>query len=67
MKLAGVASEALALAGLAVPLAQERLTVTEAPLLGTKSLFTVKVAWLRVLTMVHEPVVRLAAHVPVDV
>jgi hypothetical protein len=50
---AGVASEALAEAGDAVPLAQERDTDTLAPSFGTKSLFTWKVAVLRVLTMVQ--------------
>jgi len=40
VKVAGEASEALAEAGETLPLAQDRLTVTEAPLLGTKSLLT---------------------------
>jgi len=65
VKTAGVDSEALAKAGRAVPLAQERETVTEAPLSGTKSLLTVKVAVV-VLVIVQEPVVRLAAQVPLE-
>ena len=65
VKTAGVASEALAVAGLSVPEVQERETVTLAPLLGTKSLLTVKVA-VEVLVMVQEPVVRLAEQVPVE-
>ena len=57
VKTAGVDSEALAEAGRAVPLAQERETVTEAPLSGTKSLLTVKVAVV-VLVMVQVAVPR---------
>jgi hypothetical protein len=53
VKLAGVASEALADAGLAVPLAQESETVTLAALLGTKSLFTVNVSVFSVLIIVQ--------------
>jgi hypothetical protein len=63
VKTAGVASEALRDAGLAKPDAQERETVTLAPLSGTKSLLTVKAA-LEVLVIVQEPVVRLAEQVP---
>ena len=63
VKTAGVDSEALAEAGRAVPLAQERETVTLAPLSGTKSLLTVKVP-VEVLVIVQEPVVRLAEQVP---
>jgi hypothetical protein len=66
VKDAGVASDALALAGEAVPVAQDRLTVTEAPLFGTKSLTTVNVAVLRVLTTVQEPVLRVAEQVPLE-
>jgi hypothetical protein len=51
---AGVASEADALAGEAVPLAQERLTVTDAPLFGTKSLWTRKVPAFSVFVIVQE-------------
>jgi hypothetical protein len=50
---AGAISEALALAGLAVPEVQVRETVTLAPLLGTKSFFTENSALRRVLVMVH--------------
>jgi hypothetical protein len=64
---AGVLSEALAEAGAAVPDAQERLTVTLIGLFGTKSFWTVKVAVLSVFTMVQEPALRFAAHVPLDV
>jgi hypothetical protein len=60
---AGVASEALRDAGLAEPEAQERDTVTLAPLSGTKFLLTVKVAVV-VLVMVQEPARRAAAQVP---
>jgi hypothetical protein len=67
MKDAGVASEADAEAGEAVPLAQDRETVTLAALSGTKSLFTSKVAALRLFTMVQEPAERRAWHVPVEV
>ena len=44
MKLAGVDSDAGAEAGVGLPLVQVMLTVTDAPLLGTKSLLTVNVA-----------------------
>jgi hypothetical protein len=67
MKEAGVDSEADAEAGDAVPLAQDRETVTLAALSGTKSLFTWNVAALRLFTMVQEPADRGAAHVPVEV
>jgi hypothetical protein len=63
---AGVASEALADAGDTLPLAQESETVTLAPLLGTKSLATVNVAVFRVLTIVHDPALRAAEHVPLE-
>jgi len=53
VKVAGVPSEALAEAGETSPLVQDRLTVTEAPLLGTKSLLTVNWAELRVLVIVQ--------------
>jgi hypothetical protein len=44
----GVDSDTLVVAGVSVPLAHERDTVTEAALLGTKSLLTVNVfcGWL---------------------
>ena len=67
VKTAGVASEALADAGLAVPLAQDRDTVTLAALLGTKSLFTWKVSVVMLFTMVQTPTLRSALHVAVDV
>ena len=60
VKTAGVASEALAVAGRAVPLAQERDTVTEAGLLSEKSLLTVKLS-VAVLVIVQEPTVTRAA------
>ena len=63
----GVASEAEPLAGEGVPLVQLTLTLTLAPLFGTKSLFTVNVAVFRVFVIVQVPVVRLAEHVPLDV
>ena len=66
VKTAGVASEALAEAGRAVPLAQERETVTEAGLLSEKSLLTVKVPVV-VLVMMQEPVRRAAEQVPEEV
>ena len=62
-----MASEALAEVGDAAPEAQERETETDAPLLGTKSLMTVKVPVV-VLVMVQEPAGdrRAAEQVPVD-
>jgi hypothetical protein len=63
VKTAGVASEAVAVAGESDPLAQERETVTEAVLSSEKSLLTVKVAVV-VLVMVQEPARRAAAQVP---
>ena len=67
VKVAGVASEALAEAGETLPVVQERLTVTEAALSGTKSLWTVNWALLRVLVMVQVPALRRALQVPVEV
>ena len=67
VKVAGVASEALAEAGETLPLVQERLTVTEAPLLGIKSFWTTNVLLLRVLVMVQLPPLRAALQVPLDV
>jgi len=67
VNIAGVLSDALADAGKAVPLAQESDTVTLAALFGTKSLFTWKVSLVMLLTMVHVPTLRSAAHVPLDV
>jgi hypothetical protein len=61
---AGVASEAEADAGEAEPVAQTRETVTEPPAFGTKSLLTVKFAVFRVLTMVQDPVDKVAVQVP---
>ena len=49
----GVASEAEPELGEGVPLVQVTLTATLAPLLGTKSLFTVNVPLRRVLTIVQ--------------
>ena len=67
VKVAGVASEALAEAGETLPEVQERLTVTEAPLLGMKSLWTVNWAVFRVLVMVQLPVPSVALQVPLEV
>jgi len=53
---AGVDSDALAVAGESLPLAQDRLTVTRAALLSEKSLLTWNVAGLSVLMIVHEAV-----------
>ena len=50
----GVASDAEPDDGVAVPLAQETLTETDAPLFGTKSLFTWKVFVFRLLVIVQE-------------
>ena len=52
----GAASDAEPDAGDGVPLVQLRLTLTEAPLFGTKSLFTVNVALFCVFVIVHEGV-----------
>jgi hypothetical protein len=54
VKEAGTASEARAVAGVTVPLVQERLTVTEAALFGTKSLLTTKNALFCVFVIVQE-------------
>ena len=62
----GVASEAEPLAGEGVPLVQLTLTLTLAPLFGTKSFWTRKVPERSVLVIVQLPVVRDAAHVPVE-
>jgi hypothetical protein len=67
VKAAGAASEALAEAGETLPLAQDRLTLTEVPLLGTKSLLTLNWAVLRVLVMVQLPALRAALQVPLEV
>jgi hypothetical protein len=67
VNIAGVDSDALAEAGVADPLAQERLTVTLAALFGTKSLATWKVSLVCVLTMVHVPMLSRAAQVPLEV
>ena len=63
---AGAISEALALAGLAVPEVQVRETVTLAPLSGTKSLCTTNWPLRRVLVIVHSCALSVAAHVPVE-
>ena len=66
VKTAGEPSLAEALAGVTVPLSQVRVTVTEAALLGTKSLSTVKVSTL-VLVIVHWPTAtRAALQVPLE-
>jgi len=52
----GTASDAEPDAGEGVPLVQDTLTLTDAPLFGTKSLFTVNVALFSVLVIVHEGV-----------
>ncbi len=62
----GVASEAEPEAGEGVPLVQETLTVTEAPLLGMKSLLTVRVALFSVLVIVQVPAESAAEQVPVE-
>jgi hypothetical protein len=49
----GVASDAEPLAGEGVPLVQVTLTLTDAPLFGTKSLFTVRVAVFSVFVIVQ--------------
>jgi hypothetical protein len=54
VKEAGTASEAGAVAGVTAPLVQERLTVTEAALFGTKSLLTMKNALFSVFVIVQE-------------
>jgi hypothetical protein len=63
---AGAISDALALAGLAVPEVQVRETLTLAPLFGMKSFFTRNLALRRVLVIVHSPALSAAAHVPVE-
>ena len=50
----GVASEAVPLDGVAVPLVQETLTLTLAALFGTKSLTTVNAPVFRLFTIVQE-------------
>ena len=71
VKVAGVASLARALAGVTVPVSQERVTVTvvvSVPGLSEKSLRTEKVALLSVLVMVHWPTAtRAALQVAVEV
>jgi hypothetical protein len=67
----GVASEAEPPAGEGVPLVQVTVTLTDAPLFGTKFLFTVSVALFCVLVIVQppEPVgapVIDPPHVPVE-
>ena len=68
VKTAGEASLARALAGVTAPVSQESVTVTEAALLGTKSLSTENVSLLSVFVIVHWPVASSAAlQVPVEV
>jgi hypothetical protein len=67
VKTAGVASEALAEAGLALPLAQESDTVTLAALFGTKSLFTWKVSDVMVFVIVQTPALSVATQVALEV
>ncbi len=67
VKTAGEASLAEVLAGVTTPLSQARETVTEAALLGTKSLMTVTVAERSVLVIVHWPTAtRAALQVPLE-
>jgi hypothetical protein len=66
VKTAPPASEAEAVAGVSVPLAHTRETVTLAGSLGTKSLLTVNVALLSVLTIVHEPAMSAAEQFPLE-
>ena len=54
MNVAGVASDADAVAGEGVPLEQARDTFTAAPLFGTKSFDTVNVALFCVFVIVHD-------------
>jgi microcompartment protein CcmK/EutM len=61
-----VDSEAEAEAGVSVPLAQDRETVTLAALFGTKSFWTVKLAAFKRLTIVQDPADRAAEQVPVE-
>ena len=56
----GVASDAEPEAGDGVPLVQVTLTATDAPLSGTKFLFTVNVAELSVFVIVHPPLAIIA-------
>jgi hypothetical protein len=57
--------DAARLAGVAVPLAQLSMTVTEAPLSGTKFFFTVNELTISVFVISQDPDARAAAHVPV--
>ena len=72
VNIAGLDSEALAEDGDTVPLAQVRLTVTEAGLLSLKSLSTRNVkepsggGVMRTLTIVHCPTLSVAEQFPVD-
>ena len=50
----GVASEAVPDEGVAVPLAQLMLTLTDPPAFGTKSLLTMKACVFRLFTIVQE-------------
>jgi hypothetical protein len=50
----GVASDAAPEAGVGVPLVQEMLTFTLAPLFGAKSLLTMNAAVFRLFTIVQE-------------
>lgn len=63
----GAASDADPDAGEGVPVEQVTLTLTEAPLFGRKSLFTVSVALFSVLVIVQEPADSSAEQVPVEV
>jgi len=67
VKEAGVASDAGALAGDAVPEAQASDTVTLAALFGTKSLLTTNVSVFRLFTIVQTPALKSAWHDAVDV
>ena len=61
VKTAGKASLTEALAGATTPVSQVSVTVTEAALLGTKSLKTMNESPFRVFVMVHRPVATSAA------
>jgi hypothetical protein len=62
----GVASDAEPEAGVGVPLVQVTLTLTDAPSLGTKSLFTVSVMLRSVFVIVHSVADSKAEHVPLE-
>jgi hypothetical protein len=67
VNIAGLASVADWLAGVTVAPGQDRVKVTLAPLFGTKSLLTLKVALFSVFVIVQLPLARAAEQVPEDV